>query len=323
MRKLSLHGKNLNFMDITVIGHICLDVIHNKDGEKTDSYGGIFYTIATLANLLGNYDKIYPVFGIGSKDYQSLIDRLGIYKNVDVSGIYKYDGLTNHVHLIYNNDTQRIECSKNISPPIPYKKIKPYLDTNMVLINMVSGFDITLETLDEIRMAVREEGIPIYFDLHSLSLGINEDGQRYKRPLVDWRRWFFMLNTVQMNEEETKGLILDNSEEDYLIKQITALNTENVIITRSSKGCSIYWDDHKKTNRHDIAGEKIDKALDSTGCGDVFGAAYCAKFLKSKNKLEAVEFANKVAAFNAQYNGSIEIDTLNQFRFNKPGGNQV
>lgn len=301
-------------MLITVVGHICHDVIHHPDGTESQGYGGIFYSLAALANIADSNTKIFPVFGIGSKDYLQLIERLSAYKNVDTSGIFKTDGQTNQVHLYYKNSSNRIECSKDIAKPIPFKKIKPYLDTNMLLINMISGFDITLETLDEIRMNLREEKIPIFLDLHSLSLGINEDGKRYRRLIPDWRRWLFMLHTVQMNEEETAGLANENPDEEYLVKQITALNTNNVIITRGSKGSTLFKDEHKQIKRFDFSGIEIKRAVDSTGCGDVFAAAYCAKYIRAKDETVSAEFANQVAAMNATFKSSNEIDQLSKFK---------
>lgn len=304
-------------MLITVVGHICLDVIHHADGTESQGYGGIFYSLAALANIADSNTKIFPVFGIGNKDYSQLIERLSAYKNVDTSGIFKTDGHTNQVHLYYKNNSNRIECSKDIAKPIPFKKIKPYLDTNMLLINMISGFDITLETLDEIRMCVREEKIPVFFDVHSLTLGINEDGKRYRRLIPDWRRWLFMLHTVQMNEEETAGLANEKPDEEYLIKQITALNTNNVIITRGSKGSTLFKDEHKHIERFDFAGIETERTLDSTGCGDVFGAAYCAKYIRAKDEKISVEYANEVASMNATFKSSNEIDQLSKFNINE------
>lgn len=301
-------------MLITVVGHICLDVIHHPDGTESQGYGGIFYSLAALANIADSNTKIFPVFGIGSKDYSHLIERLSAYKNVDTSGIFKTDGHTNQVHLYYKNNSNRIECSQNIAKPIPFKKIKPYLDTNMLLINMISGFDITLETLDEIRMNLREEKIPIFLDVHSLSLGVNEDGKRYRRLIPDWRRWLFMLHTVQMNEEETAGFVNENPDEEYLIKQITALNTNNVIITRGSNGSTLFKDEHKHIERFDFSGIETERAVDSTGCGDVFAAAYCAKYIRAKDEAVSAEYANQVAAMNATFKSSNEIDQLSKFK---------
>jgi sugar/nucleoside kinase (ribokinase family) len=116
-----------------------------------------------------------------------------------------------------------------------------------------------------------------------------------------------------MNEEEGHGLTGEISSEDQLIKQITALTTPNVIITRGERGCTLYSDERKRIQRHDVPGIAVAASIDATGCGDVFGAAYCAYYLATKNPLQAVEYANTVAAFNATIAGSTDIDRLAQY----------
>ena len=151
-------------MNITVIGHLCKDLIHPPETSQPENakpseerFGGIVYSIATLAGLMSEHDRIYPIFGVGNGDHDELMEFLGRYPNVETSGVFKFKGRTNRVRLFYQNDgAARIECSENISPPIPYSRIKPYLDSDGILINMVSGSDIALETLDQIRMEVRD-----------------------------------------------------------------------------------------------------------------------------------------------------------------------
>src|SRR5712692_3743579 len=231
-------------MTITVVGHLCLDVIHHTGSKgrerQTQSYGGIFFSIATLANLADQGTTIYPVFGVGKNEFAEFIERVQEYPNVDPAGIFKFDEPTNEVHLTYHDEQQRTECSKHIAEPIPFKRVKPYLATDMVLINMVSGSDITLETMDEVRASVRERHVPVYFDVHSLSLGIKEDYTRFRRPLPEWRRWLFWLHAVQMNEEEAAGLSPEEFTEEYFAKQATALNTSALIITRGARGCTAH-----------------------------------------------------------------------------------
>jgi sugar/nucleoside kinase (ribokinase family) len=300
-----------------------MDVIHHADNTETQSYGGIFFSVATLANLLSESDTIVPVFGVGDKEYEELTERLKQYPNVDTSGIFKFSGPTNQVHLYYNGSDERTECSKHISEPIPWKKIKSKLAVDMVLLNMVSGFDVTLETLDEIRMELRDDHIPLYMDVHSLSLGIREDFTRVRRPLDAWRRWLFMLHGVQMNEQEAAGLTAENFDETTLAKQILALNTKVLALTRGERGYTSFIDDRKHIKYVDGEGITPELAKDSTGCGDVFAAAYCAKYLYSKNIQESLEFANKVAAKKAQHPGSLEIDVLKEFRLNGLQGKEV
>jgi sugar/nucleoside kinase (ribokinase family) len=301
-------------MQITVVGHLCLDIIHHPDGSDTQSYGGIFFSVAALANLLGPQDVIYPVFGIGRGEYEEFIERLKPYPNIDPSGIYRFNGPTNKVELLYKDAQQRVECSTHIAEPIPWKKLKPYLETNMVLLNMISGFDVSLETLDELRMEVREQHMPVYLDLHSLTLGINEDGTRYRRPLQNWRRWLFMVHAVQMNDEEAGGLSAEQLNDTDLAQHVLALNTRALIITRGNRGCTVFIDQHKHVQRSDVPAVPIPSIIDPTGCGDVFAASYCAHYLKTKDILSSVQFANKVAARKAELPGSVSVDALAAFR---------
>jgi sugar/nucleoside kinase (ribokinase family) len=301
-------------MVITVIGHLCKDIIHlpGKEDTQKESYGGIMFTLLTLSNLMGDKDRIQPVFGVGQADYENFIEQLKPYKNIDTSGIFRFKGQTNQVHLFYEKDAQtRIECSKNISAPIPFNKIKPYLDGDGVIINMISGFDITLETLDYIRMEMREHNIPIHFDFHSLTLGIDQEFKRFRRPLTDWRRWCFMINSIQMSEEEALGLSAERYDEATLTNHLMSLMVETLLITRGSRGATaVVQDIHKKLTRKELEGSSFGDTIDTTGCGDVFGAAFHYQYLKSKDSFFAAEFANNAAAVNATFSTSQELDGL-------------
>jgi sugar/nucleoside kinase (ribokinase family) len=301
-------------MNVTVIGHLCLDVIHQIDGSETHGYGGIYFSVAALANLLPSGDTVTPVFGVGKEDYDGLIRQLQRYPNINTDGIYRFPGPTNEVHLWYQDAAERIECSKHISEPIPLKKIRPHCDTDMILVNMISGFDITLETLDEIRMEVREHKTPVYLDVHSVTLGVKNDFTRMYQPVELWRRWLFMVHAAQMNEEEAAVLTPEKLDEGTLAKHVLALNTNVLHITRGERGCTTFVDEHKHLHRYDIGGIEVRQVIDPTGCGDVFAAAYCAQYLKTMNIFSSAQFANRVAAQKAGFAGSAQIDALSAFR---------
>jgi len=83
------------------MGHLCFDLIKHSDGNESSSYGGIFYSVGALANLLSPNDLVVPVFGVGKSDYDSVIALLDKYGNVDTSAIYRMNGPTNQVTLTY------------------------------------------------------------------------------------------------------------------------------------------------------------------------------------------------------------------------------
>jgi sugar/nucleoside kinase (ribokinase family) len=300
-------------MKFLVIGHLCFDVIHPVDGPEKQSYGGIYYAVATLATLTSGNDTVIPVFGVNRNDYAPLIAHLkNKFPNVETAGIYHFDEPTNSVHLFYKNTETRIECSKDISQPIPFGRIKDVLNVDGILVNMISGFDITLETLDEIRLAVRERNVTIHFDYHSLTLGVNANHERFRRPVSDWRRWAFMIDTVQMNEEELAGLPLETTGEQQTVGHLLTLGVKGLVVTRGARGASLFYNEHKKVVRKDIEGVAVHRIRDATGCGDVFGAAFHLQYVKTKNLLAAAEFANRLAAMKATMIGASTIAQLKE-----------
>jgi sugar/nucleoside kinase (ribokinase family) len=301
-------------MVITVIGHLCLDVIEHPDGTETEHFGGIYFSVATLAALLKKSDTVQPVFGVGKAEYEMLMDRLSVYPNVDPAGIYKFNGPTNRVRLTYTTTQQRIECSKHIAEPIPWKKIRPWASANVILINMISGFDLTLETLDQIRMETRDDRTPIYFDVHCLPYGVDGNCTRIPHPVETWRRWLFMLHAAQVNEAELKALPQEPMEERSFATHVLALNTDVLHVTKGERGSVLYTNEHKHIKQKDFPAFDPEKAVDTTGCGDVFGAAYCAYYLRSKDVVASTRFANRVASLNAQFAGSEGIDKLSVYR---------
>jgi sugar/nucleoside kinase (ribokinase family) len=297
-------------MKLLVVGHLCLDVIHPVEGPEVQSYGGITHAVATLASLAGKADTVVPVFGVHRGDYGDLMEHLAQFPNVETGGIFKTDEPTNTVHLYYKDRTTRVECSKNIARPIPYEKIRRHLSVDGILVNMISGFDIDLETLDHIRMAVRGHDIPIHFDYHSLTLGVRENAERFRRPVVDWRRWAFMTDTIQMNEEEMSGLTVERSTEARTVGHLLTLSVKGVVVTRGERGATLYTSDRKHVVRREIPGIQIEPVVDPTGCGDIFGAAFFLHYVRTSDMAGAAAYANGIAAATVRSSGIQSLQAL-------------
>ncbi len=294
-------------IEIAVIGHPARDVFHTFDvsgAEQTvETQGGVFYSIATLASVLSPEDTVSPIFGVHEEEYDSVLDRLRGFENVDPKGIFKTKERMNEVHFFSTPSGERKECSRHISSPISFQRIKPHLDVYGVLINMASGFDILLETLDNIRMTVRDDGIPIHFDVHSLVLGVDGEQTRFPRPLSDWRRWCFMLHSIQMTEEEAAVLTTERYDEATLVNQLMPLMVNALLITRGERGSTLVRQEHKKLFRHNVPGITVPSVVDTVGCGDVFGATFFATYLKTKDLVKAAESAAGAASRKSTFRG--------------------
>jgi sugar/nucleoside kinase (ribokinase family) len=302
-------------MKILVLGHLCIDTFTNRSnahpGENDDSirWGGIFFSLATMAHLAKDAE-VFPIFGVGTKEYEPFLQRIERYQNVNPSGLYRLPGSTNHVYLEYTEGEKRVECSKSIATPIPFQRIEACLPADAILVNMISGFDITLDTLSTLRMLTQANQTIIHLDIHSLTLGIDEAFRRFHRPLETWRRWCYLADSVQMNEDEAKALPLEYLAEEDLAKQILSLGLRGLLITRGTRGVTAWRQEHKKMSRTDIPAVNIEGARDSTGCGDVFAAAFCYHLTNGQNVTAAARLANRIAAANVLYVGSDGIDTI-------------
>jgi sugar/nucleoside kinase (ribokinase family) len=284
-------------MKFLLIGHFSFDVHHPHNGTELVRYGGIYHALVTMASIMEKGDTAFPVFGLGKSDYDEVLDKLSGLPNISTEGIFKLQGPTNRVHFYTSSGHQPVECSKDIAPPIPYEKIRRHLSVNGILVNMVSGTDITLETLDHIRMAIRSHNITLHFDYHNLTLGIGEEQRRYRRPIDEWRRWAFMTDTVQLNEEEIAGLSPDQMSEEQTASHLLTLGIKGVVLTRGAAGASVFVSEHKRVLRTDIPGIHVNGGkADSTGCGDVFGAAFHYQYTKTSDMHGSAEFANRIAA---------------------------
>jgi sugar/nucleoside kinase (ribokinase family) len=283
-------------MKLSIIGHLSMDVFHTPDGAEREEAGGILRALGALSALAGRGDGFTPVAGVTRKELPAMRERLEAMQGVQTDGLYVHDTPVHRIHYYYQNERDFVACTHDLAPPIPFAKIKPNLDVHGILINMVSGADITLDTLDEIRMAVRHESIPVHLDLHSLTLGVNDRHERFRRPLPDWRRWAFMIDTIQMNEEEVAGLTVEGMEEERAVGHILMLGVKGVLITRGVGGVSVYMSEQKKVLRTDLAVPAVDPTGTSIGRGDMFGAAFLYHYVKNHNVLAAAESAQASAA---------------------------
>jgi sugar/nucleoside kinase (ribokinase family) len=270
-----------------LIGHCAVDIFHGS--RTTERFGGIINSAIALASVAGPRDTIIPVCGVHADDADALLAHLARFPAIATDAIFSMKAATNRVEYYPRTDGPMVACPKEIAPPIPFEKIKPFLGCDGIHLNMISGFDITLECLDTIRMAVRGENIPVHLDFHNLTLGVNERHERFRRPLELWRRWAFMIDTVQGNTEEIGGLSLERMTEERTVGHILSLGVKAVIVTRGMAGVTLYSAEHKVISRKDFAtGNGVHVTL-PVGAGDAFGAGFLFRYASSHDPAVAVE----------------------------------
>jgi sugar/nucleoside kinase (ribokinase family) len=298
----------MNRFKIAVLGTINKDTIIFPNGKKAESFGGILYNILALSYLGRESVEIYPVCNLGYDVHNQLISLLKNCHNVKLSGIKKVNCKNNHAFLSITPDNQKEEILENRVPPLNFSQIKPFLKSDAILVNFISGFDLSLDTLKKIR---KNTDALVFMDVHSLTLGVDDSGKRFFRAPRNWKEWIKQTDMVQMNIPELKELAKRNRFDKFTTslkshqeikesgKHILDLGPKAVLITLGEKGALMILSN--KVRR--FKGSNVRKFKDATGCGDVFSAGFLICFMHTSDLIKSVDFANYVAGEKCKISG--------------------
>ena len=285
-------------MNFLVIGHSVVDEIFEKQSHKIKP-GGIYYTVISLLSLVESKDKIFLCTNIAEGNSKLF----GFaYEQVENKFIRKVKSIP-FVKLVISENGERKETYTELAENL----ILPKEDLDLfdgILINMITGYDVSLNELNELRKNF--DGL-IYFDVHTLSRGVDKNLERNFRRIKNFNLWAECIDILQANESELQTLS-DKGKEIEIVEELLSYRIKQVLITRSDRGATVYFLDNKSVVRIDEIALKV-KSMNKVGCGDVFGAVYFYNYIKNKNVKLALEKANLYAGIATTYNN--EKDFLN------------
>jgi sugar/nucleoside kinase (ribokinase family) len=161
---------------------------------------------------------------------------------------------------------------------------------------MVTGFDISLEQLKKLRS--NYSGL-IYFDVHTLSRGLDENNNRNFRTIPYFEHWAKCVDILQVNTNEL--FTLSNLQTEHeIVTWLLSLGVTAIIITLDEKGAKYYYSDRGEKASYFQSAFKVE-TKNKIGCGDVFGAVFIYHYLKNKNLNSALSYANCAAGCIASY----------------------
>ncbi len=311
-------------MKLAVIGEPCMDYIYRGSTSTEKQFGGILYSVVSLAVIAGKNAEVFPVMNLGEDEYENVTGLLNSLGNINTKYINKSQHKTRVVSLYYKDSDSvlnvstkktydREENSTEPTPPIKFELIEGLLnELDGILVNMVSGVDIELGDLQRVRDNFNGY---IHMDVHNLVMQTFPDGTRKQMPLKKWQDWCSVSDTLQMNESEMSILTGDNvTEYETAEKILSNGRTKALAITRGLEGVSMYELKQKLLNKMNVLKFEPEKFIDSTGCGDVFSSAFFYK--NAENNLndfdEALHFANRMAGKNASLHGVEDLTRLNE-----------
>jgi hypothetical protein len=302
---------------IGIIGQPCIDEIISPTGEMTSqALGGILYSYAAFERAARESTanvEFLPLTWFSNSDHEIILPFFSLLRHFkDLSKLFPTDSLTNRVTLVYSDEANRTEHCPIILPPMTPEELSwvDLASLDGLFINMISGFDISLDTLKWIRT---QTNAYIHLDIHALILGELSDNLNIPRKIEEvkhWREWVTNVDSVQMNEIECDWLGAPKiTSEKELLSEIKKLaekqgSPKTAIITRAERGATSFDFVHEKIWNKDPVQREI---KNPTGSGDVFGALYCLTKTLSTSEQEALWHAETWAGWNTELQNLGEI----------------
>lgn len=301
-----------------IVGTMVWDTIHGRGDSRqpVEEWGGIAYALAALEVSLPPDWELVPLIKVG----RDLADRANAFlvtltRRAGAARFIEVDEPNNRVTIRYADISRRAEQLSGGVPPWRWDELGPLVrDLDAIYVNFISGFEMTLETAQQLRHGF--DG-PIYADLHSLLLGVTSDGTRVPQRLPNVATWLACFDAVQMNEDELR--LIGN---DPMEVAATAMRhgVQLLVITLEARG-SVYFTTrgstfadarrHRSVHGQPITTERVatptTEPIDPTGCGDVFGGAMVGHLLRGTPIPDAVRAANTLAARNVRYRGATSL----------------
>ena len=273
-----------------VIGHTVEDHIY-LNGEDIIKPGGIFYTASGLKNFIDNEDSISLNTYVQKENYNLFAD---VYEGLGKEYIRFVERIPK-VYLTLHDFKERGET---------YESISQNLDINLsninsfdgILINMITGFDINLQQLKEIRQEFH--GL-VFMDVHTLSRGLDENLKRNFRPVPDVNEWLSCVDILQANEGELKT-ISRKENEIGAAGEILKSGVKIFVLTKAEIGARVYTLNNNEIISIFKSSFKI-KNRNMIGCGDVFGAVFFYTYIKTEDLYKSLSVANTAAGYTASY----------------------
>jgi hypothetical protein len=294
-------------MRICLVGTLVSDFIYPLRGKRTKAYGGIYHSLLTLSALSSTRDCIIPVTYIGTDRWENFRQFASQHRNICADGLVFNEQKTNQSILRYFSDSERIEFSKYPYGPLKYEHIEPFLDCDLLAINMISGWDIDSDVLFKVRENYNGE---IYMDIHNYLTRLDKKGQRLNRKPRDVEHWLHVADIVQMNSREFSIINTQNLDiTDFCIKYCIS-ERKLINLTRGAAGSQSVLCDQGKTKSYIKNLPQNKNACDPTGCGDAYMAGFIYGHLSRKDIDFALNMANCVASIYCEFPGAPDINEL-------------
>ncbi len=287
-------------MKIILIGHSIIDHFEGAN-EKKSNPGGIFYSTIGINSVRKSTDQIYLLTGWNRNSFHLFKN---LYSKVDLDRTNELINMP-EVYLKVSGESEREEVYKNMVENLSVDNIPDWNIYDGVLINMITGSDILLEQLKYIRKKFKGR---IYFDIHTLSRGIDAKMKREFRPIPYIEEWLACIDILQCNESELKTIV-SNQNEINCAEKILSSGPNILIVTKGDRGAQVYYILNGEVKNLLVNAIKVN-SINKIGCGDIFGAVFFYTYISTNDILVSLNAANKAGAIAASRNDLITLPEM-------------
>jgi len=274
--------------DVIVVGHVAIDVNVLPWGVIENALGGTpTYAGLALVALRKNVGVISKVGADFLDKFPPLYSKLGL----DTEGILVAGEYTTTFENTYDEAGNREQVCKHVAARISTDDIpRAYQDAGGFYVSPIAD-EVTAGVLE----SIKRKGNIIMLDPQGLFRKIGDGGKVEIHPREDLSDFLRYVDIVKIGRDEARAL---KGEARKVLKSLREMGPKIAILTQGEKSCTMLSDE----GFSEVKSLKVD-ARDLTGAGDVFGAAFLARYLDTRDAVKSAKFASAAAGLKIRYKG--------------------
>jgi sugar/nucleoside kinase (ribokinase family) len=275
-------------LDIVIVGHIAVDrnvlpwgVLENALGGAP-TYAG--FALAALRKKVGIISKV-------GRDFLEMFPPLYSKFGLDTEGIHVVGDHTTTFENIYDELGNRRQTCKHAAPALEPEDIPAFYFG-------ARGFyvsPIVNEVSPKLLEKIKKENNLVMLDPQGLFRRMGAGGEVKLESRDDLEDFLAYVDIVKLGMEEKK--VFKGTDEEIL-EGLVSMGPRVAIITQGEGDC-LFMSGGKFTSLKSFRTE----VKDTTGAGDVFGAAFFSRYLDTKDLIGSIKFGSAAASLKIRYRG--------------------
>ncbi len=297
---------------IAVVGPIPRDHIVTHTGDLIQKWGCVTHPVIALSVLAGDNLEIIPVCHVRSVDRDNVEEVFQGYKGVNLKHITTANDQGDIISLRFVDQNNRLERQTGFMDPILPADMTNLLDCDAFVFIPISDYEVSLDTLKYLKKKSKGK---IIFDAHGPTTACLVNGERQRKFWIDRDQWLPFIDVLKMNLEEAHASWfkkeyesqdfnapeLDREEIRAFAQHCLSLGVKCVYVTLDSRGCLTYYKKRGKIIEELVPSIKVEKVIDTTGCGDSFAGGLSYGLVQNPDDyIGAAKYANAFGALRTQ-----------------------